>query len=546
MAVSAPAASSSLAQGVLVDSPVSSDHGRPTSLPRSDPRVYGPTSMSYLMHSTTSFPLERMNAYDTKHFQKLEARDSGDGLIKVWVDQFRASSGDDYGDAEGGPGGEIRMPNSPDGGSGLVIPAAVAEQLVNYFFTSLVHLYPIMSREDFLSTVPLSPLLFYAICGVSAMNRKVDPQIRKAIREVMLGMHRHNEILAQSDLSTIQSLLLYSFSMEFERQRGGSLTWNALGSAIRMAQGLGLHRESVMQERADDHTELRRRIWGGCIIADRWIAAMVRITSSRRRNAHADLLTRARSQYGLPQMIDISDCDRLFPCVHEVRPGAEVNQDRKPYAANVSMIELSILLGRVLKTLYSPTGILNVTDELAHGLLADLQAWRDDLPPECKFDGESSTVAGGWLHLCSVPVFFLLYRPFMRISFTCPENLTFAVTVPAFNALLEHAKEAINWVNRHESVLEGFPCGLYALFVACLIQVGVKAQPVVSSSTDALPIVSRLRPTARARNSTDAADRARHAQPYQRAGMPDPRQGGRDRRAALHDGRVRRQVDGQR
>jgi hypothetical protein len=44
------------------------------------------------------------------------------------------------------------------------------------------------------------------------------------------------------------------------------------------SQDLGLHRKlgSERKEQSEaDHTELRRRVWGGCLIADRWIAAIV-------------------------------------------------------------------------------------------------------------------------------------------------------------------------------------------------------------------------------------------------------------------------------
>jgi hypothetical protein len=56
-------------------------------------------------------------------------------------------------------------------------------------------------------------------------------------------------------------------------------------------------------------------------------------------------------------MIDISDCDRLYPSVYEFLPGqpAEmVDTNSKPFVGNASMIELSLLLGKVLKLLYTP------------------------------------------------------------------------------------------------------------------------------------------------------------------------------------------------
>lgn len=48
-----------------------------------------------------------------------------------------------------------------------------------------------------------------------------------------------------------------------------------------MAQDLGLHRRlgTERKEQSEaDHAELRRRVWGGCLIADRWMAAIVRFS----------------------------------------------------------------------------------------------------------------------------------------------------------------------------------------------------------------------------------------------------------------------------
>lgn len=70
--------------------------------------------------------------------------------------------------------------------------------------------------------------------------------------------------------------------------------------------------------------------------------------------------------YGLPCMISLEDCDRLYPSVHDTAPGDDadaVDTSKKPYLANHSMLSLTILLGKVMKLLYSATGILNVTDQ---------------------------------------------------------------------------------------------------------------------------------------------------------------------------------------
>lgn len=81
------------------------------------------------------------------------------------------------------------------------------------------------------------------------------------------------------------------------------------------AQDLGLHRaESVRHD-----VERRRRLWGACLITDRWVS-----------------LT-----FGHPYMIDVTDCDVRLP---------SSGDPDKHYTDE--LVRLSLLLGRVMKTIY--------------------------------------------------------------------------------------------------------------------------------------------------------------------------------------------------
>ena len=50
---------------------------------RKEARLVGPTSISHLMHSTSTFPVDRMGPVDFKYDQSLTVNDSGDGFIRV-------------------------------------------------------------------------------------------------------------------------------------------------------------------------------------------------------------------------------------------------------------------------------------------------------------------------------------------------------------------------------------------------------------------------------------------------------------------------------
>ncbi|BGP54251.1 hypothetical protein JCM8202v2_001828 [Rhodotorula sphaerocarpa] len=404
----------------------SPDASHAPSGPRKEPRIVGYTSISHLMHSTSTFPTERMIPVDFKYSQQLSVDERGDGFIRV----ISAGDGDP---AQGGEPVAIQGIEHSD-----------AEKLLNYFFTTHANHFPIVAKADFLGSEQPTPLLFNSICAVSALSHHVAPSILRTIKTTIRSHLRDEDMLDNSTIPNIQALLIYAFSMELEKGTAASKTWNILGLAIRMAQDLGLHRKlgSEKKEQSEaDHTELRRRVWGGCLIADRWIAAI----------------------YGQPMMIDLADCDTMLPSVFDIRPNLQFDSERRPYLFNSALISLSVLLGRILKGIYSPTGIMLLSEKHAKSLVSDLNAWHDGLPEELKFCGSEKS--------SPEQVRFLITRPFMRISFQLPERFaSLSVGTQHWSVVEAEAREAIEWVDKNESCLEGWFVGTYAFFICSLIQ----------------------------------------------------------------------------
>lgn len=121
--------------------------------------------------------------------------------------------------------------------------------------------------------------------------------------------------------------------------------------------------------------ELRRRIWSACVIMDRWYGAAL----------------------GIPLTVDILDCDVLLPASYEIIPDVEPSKwpIELSYLGLTEHLKLSILMGRVLKTVYSPTGLKNTTDMILGQLVSDLNQWFENIPESLKFkDNSSSSVEG--------------------------------------------------------------------------------------------------------------------------------------------------------
>lgn len=100
---------------------------------------------------------------------------------------------------------------------------------------------------------------------------------------------------------------------------------------------------------------------------------------------------------GIPLTVDLLDCDVLLPA------GYDIIQDQNPstwpiepsFLALTEHLKLSILVGRVLKTIYSPTGLKHATDEQLYSILEDMRAWKEGLPEGLRFEGPKSSFATG-------------------------------------------------------------------------------------------------------------------------------------------------------
>ncbi|KAG5716394.1 Acetamidase regulatory protein [Termitomyces sp. T112] len=392
------------------------DKDRTQPPPAPDTSVYGPTSAAHLLHSQASISSRIYETYDARNNYSLEVSKSGDGLITV-----RKPTLDDS--AHSKP-------------TALTIERETIEQLINAYFTDVAPLLPVVTKAEFLATPSPPPILLYSMCLVAAARRQVPQMVFDSIRFEVNSIIKSDDVLSTASIANVQALLILCMTGDCHSQfvpNALSALWLRLGTAIRMAQDLGLHRaESVKQ-----NIELRRRLWGACLISDRWIS-----------------LT-----YGHPSMIDVQDCDVRLPSSGDPN---ELYIDE--------LVRLSVILGRVLKTIYSPSGLAFTTDEMLYSLLGDMEAWKAALPEHLKFRGPETPRNPGLLHLLYSCVCMMFWRVFMRISYTCPAHLKFGLTVEQWSKLVALTGESIDWLEANDHLYDVWLLVAYAATSCALVQ----------------------------------------------------------------------------
>ncbi|EGG04863.1 uncharacterized protein MELLADRAFT_108111 [Melampsora larici-populina 98AG31] len=402
----------------------SSGSAIPTFIASDDNRIYGSTSMSHIMHSTTTFPAHKISQFDEQFSQAFETGETGEGYIRV------IGTDEEEEDDE-----NSRTPNieadEPNPSFGSLLSPLTTKSLIQSYFSLSARIFPVLNQEEFVNQTSVSGrssnghdgnALLYSVCCVGAMSYRVDPVIRKKLRKALYQLYRADDLLQSSDINTVIVLLLAGYTVEFEGAKVSKKAWTAIGAAVRIAQSLGMHRSGTFKNSPQEYRRLRRQIWACCIIADRWISVMIKLT----------------------------------------------DENLLGFDEHRALVELSILVGKVVKLLYSPTGLTNVTDEQVNSLLNELNLWYARLPDSPTTPATAWTA--GHLRVYAVPVRFLIHRPFTQPSNGNPGRLRFAVGSLELEQMREETAECIRWVELHPDFLEAWAIGAYSFFVCCLTQ----------------------------------------------------------------------------
>lgn len=177
----------------------------------------GPTSLSFILHSTPSIPVRAFENYDARYHQTWEVGKSGDGFIQV--------------SDHSPPIGTASLTKNPLEYNRL--DREVLASLINSYFNEIAPQFPIVSEAEFLSTSSPPPVLLYAICSVAAARRGVPKEVFDSLRMAVNQIIKAEDVLSTASVVNVQALLILGMSGDVHStsiQTAMTAAWLRLGA----------------------------------------------------------------------------------------------------------------------------------------------------------------------------------------------------------------------------------------------------------------------------------------------------------------------------
>ncbi|KAI8643426.1 fungal-specific transcription factor domain-containing protein [Parasitella parasitica] len=364
------------------------------------------------------------------------------------------------------------------------------DYLVHMYFTRIHSYCPIINKVQFLeqyyyhSPSPPDKYLLYAIVfiGISIFktditNAKIFNFSASELNEIEESMKtKAHKLLSivykRSMISTVQALMLLSMFMGHgENDDEDTSHWFITGMAIRMAQDLGLHRDCSKWLIPDYEIELRKRIWFGAYLMDRWVAAELGRPISIIDN---EFDVELPSPYELNYTSSIHSEKTSFTPILILEAEEALEGNKPVYSSFVYLVTLSQITGQVLVGLHSTRAKQNRHNslELVNILDRNLNNWKTSLPPELQVDLSNPShyfsTPAGVVNMAYGCVLLLLYRPFIRNHQNDNTNLAFKAlsicTATATNLLA-----IVEAMERDYFVALPWNMSVYSIFQAAIV-----------------------------------------------------------------------------
>jgi hypothetical protein len=270
-------------------------------------------------------------------------------------------------------------------------PVAVVEK----YWAYLAPAYTILSYQEAVTVaeldvpdiaISLLSNLGLAMLSISAMTRDTPAEVKAALLYHLRG---RPQVDLGSSLETIQYLLLISTNIEMlspDSNASSGMSSNLVGLAVKMGHDIGLHRKISQLNVSSQHLNRRARIWAACVIQDAWYAI----------------------SYGHPCLIHAEDCDAPGPSFYQDDQAVQkssADTARVRYDVQIEHYKLCEIMARLIRLVFTPTGLQKVTTEELENLKRMLDDWSANLPAPLRWSGPPSKemeVGAGFLHLMKI------------------------------------------------------------------------------------------------------------------------------------------------
>ncbi|WWD18843.1 hypothetical protein CI109_103298 [Kwoniella shandongensis] len=429
-----------------------------------EPGYLGGTSLTQLVYTTcsTSSPRKpnikrKLDQLDIQYDHYWESLDRTDGLgLLVGRDETSAPSASVSSSRSSGTGGS-RVAKFSSLQARLAAELGSETLMDSLFDTCLqrvIPLFPVISATEAACgtgkppemwwhrfsvwhtnsgpPTPLPPVVRLIHCTISSLSRDVPPSIR---RSLLSALHEHldnGEIAALSKTSSLanaQVLLLLSMNLELHAHEGSSavsLLWQRAGVGLRMATELATHRNVSSSVVPIAQLHRRWRVWGACIITDRWLGL----------------------SQGQIMSINLEDCDAPLPFVYPDHfPDEAHSEGPACFSFFHELTKLSILLGRILRLTSTPSGLDRADDLGFYRLQRDLDSWEKGLPTTWAYSSKLDMPQGDPVFaLLSVATEFTFLRSFMWPTRPIPTHISFRPDTSRWTNLILKAQQVIDWL----------------------------------------------------------------------------------------------------
>ncbi|KAF0322555.1 fungal specific transcription factor domain-containing protein [Colletotrichum asianum] len=272
-------------------------------------------------------------------------------------------------------------------------PKAVVDELLEAYFRHVNPGFPVVDERIFMgqyrardSSNPPSLLLLYAVLLVGAHALYEDDSEKRHLAKSTY-FHRAKNLLDarfESNRDTIVQAALLLTWLTDGLEDATANAWYWLGIAVRVATGLGMHRDAESSTLVQHNKRMWRRVWWLLFQSDVWVSL----------------------QYGRPQSIHLEDSNVQKMKVSDF---ADCGPDAQPESL-IQMSELAIIVSKAMRERNRASSdearriVLRKTDER-------LASWALRLPQSLNLHGALG--AGVWntnLHLHYNMALILLHR----------------------------------------------------------------------------------------------------------------------------------------